>query len=548
MLLGSGLFAAALLAGAATYYVEGGGEDAGNGTAAHPWRRLQKAANAARAGDTVLVASGTYPESITFTRSGTALARIVFKRVGSKPAIIDGHGLPIGKWGALVGFNDVSYMRLEGFEIRNSPAYNVWVGGESHHLELLNLDIHDGGSSGIWLDGPKGRAAMSVISGNRVHHHPSGGITLWNASGGYYRIEGNEVWANKGIGNFDGIQIGGGNGASHHVVVKGNFVHDNGSTNVGEDPIDLGGHALNHHYLVEGNVMSGGTGSFKLHSGQLKAGWYAPGVSSFHIARFNRLVGKAFVSYEFPNPVAIYNNTLIDCGQCVMFYGEDASKNQSMGDATYVGGDSGRMVWKNNLFFQSSPSGEYVLLTAGPAGATIDLSYRSVRFQNNMYKFAAGQRIAWQGVFGPAIDASLFSSYQKSNAPDYPDSGSALTTVDSGRMFVNAAAGDFHLAAGSSAIDQGAPLTKAVNDGENSVTLVVDRASYFQDGYCLHEECLYVADSIVIGNAPPVRVVRIDDRTNTIILASPRTWKPGAFVSLPFNGAAPDIGAFEYGK
>jgi hypothetical protein len=339
---------------AATYYVSTTGNDSTAGSQTAPWRTIQHAANIVVGGDTVLVNTGVYREKVSFTRSGAAGQKITFKNATGQFPVIDGQGVAMGQWDALVGFNNVGYIHLEGFEIRNSTAYNVWVGGEAHHLEIQGLDIHSGASSGIWLEGPSVRAAMSVISGNKVHNHQQGGITVWTATGGYYRIEGNEVWGNLGSGNYDGIQVGGGSGASHHIVVRGNIVHDNGSADTGEDPIDLGGHALNHHYLVEANLMYGGTGSFKMHSGDAKgkgaagggsSSYYTAGVSSFHIARFNQLVGKAYVAYEFPNPVAIYNNTFVNCGQCVMFYGEDSSQMQNLGDSTFKGGDSGRMVW-----------------------------------------------------------------------------------------------------------------------------------------------------------------------------------------------------------
>jgi hypothetical protein len=549
-LFGPALFAVATHAFAATYYVAPTGDDSGAGSQAQPWRTLKRAVQAANPGDTVLVNSGTYREAISFARSGSAGSKITFKSNGGQPAIIDGQGVSIGQYGALVGFNNVGYIRLEGFEVRNSSAYNVWVGGESHHLELVGLDIHNGATSGIWLDGPKNRAAMSVISGNHIHDHAQGGITVWTATGGYYVIDGNEIWGNKGSGNYDAIQVGGGNGGSHHIVVKNNLVHGNGSANAGEDPIDLGGHGLNHHYLVEGNVMQGGAGSFKLKSGALKRGEYTPGVSSYHIARFNQLLGVAFVNYDFPDPVVMYNNTFVNCGQCIMFWLEETGQDTSFGDSTYTGGDAGRMNWKNNLFVQDSAASDYVLLTAGAGGGTsIDLTYRSVRFQNNMYKFSSGQKIQWGKLtFGPGINDSTFASFKAANAPDYPEAASILTTAGLTQIFANAATGDFHLAAGSPAIDRGTPLTKAVNAGNNSTTLVVDRASYFQDGYCVNGECLNTADSIVVGTGVPVRIIAIDDRTNTITLASPVTWTAGVAVTLPYKGAAPDIGAFEAGQ
>jgi len=528
------------VANAETFYVTAGGDDMAPGTQARPWRSIQRAVNMAIAGDTVVVGGGTYQERVAFARSGQPDKKISFKNADRQTPIIDGQGLAMAKWDALVTFNNVGYVDFEGFEVRNSSAFNIWVGGESHHLRLTRLNVHHGGSSGIWLEGPKSRPAMSIIRANKVHDHPLGGITLWGAPGGYYRIEDNEVWGNLGIGNYDGIQIGGGDGASHHVVVKNNVVHDNGSANNGEDPIDLGGHAINHHYLVEGNLIYGGTGSFKLHSGDLKSGWYAPGVSSYHIARFNRLIGKAFVIYQYPDPIAVYNNTLVNCGQCVMFY-EATHPNQSLGDDSFAGGDAGRMVWKNNLFFQDVPSTEYALLQGGGNGPTIDLSYRSVRFQNNMYKFAPGQRLSWYAVFGPGIHEATFQAYKSSNPTSPPDVGSMLTGVSLRQMFTE----DYHLAPGSPAIDKGVALTKAVNAGDKSNKLIVDRASFFQDGYCVDGECLNTPDSIVVGSNPPVAIAAVNDATNTITLAAPMSWRAGATVTLPYTGSAPDIGAFE---
>ncbi|MEO8629807.1 MAG: hypothetical protein ABI612_17145 [Betaproteobacteria bacterium] len=134
----------------------------------------------------------------------------------------------------------------------------------------------------------------------------------------------------------------------------------------------------------------------------------------------------------------IYNNTFVDAGQFVMLYGQNDAKKQSLGDSSYAGGDTGRMNFKNNLFFQNAPSNDYALLLAGPAGATIDVNHRSVRLQNNMYRFSAGQKIIWGNpdvIFGPPISAAVFARYQQSNAPDYPDTGSRLTTATWTQMF-----------------------------------------------------------------------------------------------------------------
>ncbi|MFM8412836.1 MAG: hypothetical protein ACKOCT_21500, partial [Alphaproteobacteria bacterium] len=44
---------------------------------------------------------------------------------------------------------------------------------------------------------------------------------------------------------------------------------------------------------------------------------------------------------------------------------------------------------------------------------------------------------------------------------------------------------------------------------------------------------------------PAVQVVSIDDSTNVITVATPISWAAGDPVNLPFQGSAPDNGAFE---
>ena len=65
---------------ASTYYVSTSGSDSNPGSVAAPWRTIQKAANAAKAGDLVLVAPGDYPEYVQAgAAAGTAAAPIIFR-------------------------------------------------------------------------------------------------------------------------------------------------------------------------------------------------------------------------------------------------------------------------------------------------------------------------------------------------------------------------------------------------------------------------------------------------------------------------------------
>lgn len=542
----------------ATYYVALTGNDSNPGTQAAPWRTIQKAANTTTAGDTVLIGGGIYNAKVSFTKSGSVGKPITFKNVQGQAPVIDGVGLGGNGYTPLVDFSNVSYVTFDGFEVRNSAGMNVNIGGASHHLQLTNLNIHDSvGSSGIFISESSPVSTFTVIRGNRVYNNSLGGITLWLSSGGYYLIENNEVYGNRGNGNYDGIQVGGNSGGTHHVVVRNNIIHDNGSTDNGEDNLDMGGHSASNHYLSEGNTIYGTIGSVKLHANT--EGAYMP---PYHISRFNKITGIGNTTYGYPDPVVWYNNTFYNCGQCVFFWGDraDVSPGRSLGDSTYIGGDTGRMNWKNNIFIQKPGSSAYAILLAGPSGYNIDTRYNSVRFQNNLYEFSIGGKISWEDssdigkVFGSGINDAIFSSYKNSHAPDFPDTGSMLTTALHSQIFTDPANRDYRLVASSPAIDKGAPLTKTTNYGTNSTLLSLERVSYFQDGYCKNGECVIAPDYIRVGNNAPVQIISgsINDGANTLTLATPISWTAGAPVyfarsdGTSFSGTAPDVGAFEY--
>ena len=103
-LLIAALAAAPALDGA-TYYVDAStGNDSRTAAQAQsestPWRSIAPAANAARAGDTVMVAPGVYREQVAPYASGTASAPIVYRaKDRSNRPVIDGSVvLPANGW------------------------------------------------------------------------------------------------------------------------------------------------------------------------------------------------------------------------------------------------------------------------------------------------------------------------------------------------------------------------------------------------------------------------------------------------------------------
>ena len=120
----------------AYYYVSPSGNDSNPGTESQPWRTLQRAADLAGAGDTVLVRNGIYAEQVSFSKSGNPQNYILFKAYSSETPVIQGEGIGIGTAVHIRG----SYFQFEGFEIRK---WDTGIEMTGHHIEIRDCRVHD---------------------------------------------------------------------------------------------------------------------------------------------------------------------------------------------------------------------------------------------------------------------------------------------------------------------------------------------------------------------------------------------------------------------
>jgi hypothetical protein len=105
--------------------------------------------------------------------------------------------------------------------------------------------------------------------------------------------------------------------------------------------------------------------------------------------------------------------------------------------------------------------------------------------------------------------------------------------------FVAPGAADFALKEGSPALDAGSALTWTTERGQGT-TVRVEDAGYFSDGWGTTK-----GDLIRVGGGAAVRILRVDDLTNTIEIERPIAWAAQAPVSYDYAGRAIDIGAIE---
>ncbi|MEO8089571.1 MAG: right-handed parallel beta-helix repeat-containing protein [Gemmatimonadales bacterium] len=159
------------------YYVAPGGSDNNPGSAESPFRTLQKAADVAGAGDTVVVQPGIYTggaRMVSLSRSGTPGRPITFVSERRWGAVLDGRDQSLVAWFFDAG---VSHIRVEGFEIRDLREHGFdFYGGAVHDITILRNHVHHVGRN--CTDTRNGRTGASLGAGARrvvfdgnVWHH-----------------------------------------------------------------------------------------------------------------------------------------------------------------------------------------------------------------------------------------------------------------------------------------------------------------------------------------------------------------------------------------
>jgi hypothetical protein len=134
-------------AGAVCYYVDGdAGNDASAGTSAQPLRTPQRAAQLVNPGDVVIVRDGMYTAAgadaiLSIVRGGTAGDLVVFKAEHQWGAVFDGQSNTTPDGIAI----RASYVRIEGFEVRNVSHDGVDMGVGLRGLQAARLHVHDVG-------------------------------------------------------------------------------------------------------------------------------------------------------------------------------------------------------------------------------------------------------------------------------------------------------------------------------------------------------------------------------------------------------------------
>lgn len=219
------------------FYVAADGADTNPGTLAAPWRTIQHAADTLAPGDTVYVRGGIYHERVRITRSGANGNFITFAAYANETPVIDGTGIRVKSgWDPLVRIQDASYIRFEGFEIRNFKTRRVnrvpigiliWGAGE--YIEIRRNRVHDIKTNYRGVEGgdAHGIAAYGTRAPDSIRQ---------------LVIDGNELYALK-LGSSEALVV---NGNVEQFEITNNIVRD--SNNIGIDAIGFEGVAPDEAY------------------------------------------------------------------------------------------------------------------------------------------------------------------------------------------------------------------------------------------------------------------------------------------------------------
>ncbi|MFZ0955144.1 MAG: right-handed parallel beta-helix repeat-containing protein [Candidatus Sulfotelmatobacter sp.] len=449
-----------------SFYVSTSGDDSNPGTQAAPWRTVQHAADTVRAGSTVNVRGGVYEELVTIKASGNATdGFITFRSYPGETAVLDAEHLTPDRRSAILTIHDKSYVRIEGFEIRNYHTaehqltpLGISVMGAGSHIELLKNNVHhiqqtfngrDGpghgaNGFGIAVYGTDAKTPISelVIDGNEVHHLKTGSSESLVVNGNvtHFRITHNVVHDNNNIGidviGFERTAPDPAVDQARDGVVSGNLVYNITSKgnpaygdDVNSDGIYVDGGT---RILIEQNVMHDVDFGIEL------ASEHKDRATSYITARNNLIyhchtAGVSIGGYApergHTEHSAVVNNTLYE------------------NDTSGTGSGEFQMQWNmaDNIF-------ENNIVNAGPRclmtvnKSQLDANHPPVTIDHNLYFCASGSKASiWEES---SARVTGFDKYVQSTGNDRHS-----RFLDP--HFVDTATNDFHLRSDSPAIAAG---------------------------------------------------------------------------------------------
>jgi len=277
-------------------YVSPSGSDSNDGSSAHPFATINKAANAATPGMTVHVAPGTY-QAVTTSKSGTASQRIRYISDVQWGAKVLGTSSSEAAW-----MQDGSYVDLVGFDISGGSRLGVENNGSN--VKILGNYVHNiagscSSSGGAGIDNANYSASNDDIIGNIVGNiGPSPGSC--NTVQGIYLSNSGGITANNIVFAVSawGIQMW--HAATNATIVNNTVFACYGGITVGAG--DSPGGVTSDNTLVANNIVYKNTGY----------GIYEYGATGTHNRYMNNLVTGNPTGISLQNGLSATGTVTVD--------------------------------------------------------------------------------------------------------------------------------------------------------------------------------------------------------------------------------------------
>ncbi|MEW5868715.1 MAG: right-handed parallel beta-helix repeat-containing protein [Chloroflexota bacterium] len=385
----------------ASYYVAPTGEDANPGTLEEPWQTIQKAADTLLAGDTVYIRAGVYPERVLPQNSGSPGSQITYTAYPGEQPIIDGAAITLpDDLAGLFEISGKSHIRVSGLRAINAGPHRdnaAFLVLDSSDITIQNTSTSNTSSSGIGV----WDSQNILIEGNRVELAGVGGgqecITMAISSG--FTIRNNTVidCHKEGICTKDGSSAG---------QVYGNRVSRSQAVNIYVDAWDKPTHDIHLFQNVASDSIESSGFTVASEMGGLLSNIRLENNIAYHNATYGIEISTCCSASHPMQSIAILNNTLYANG--VDWGGGLIADNPQAQD----------VVLRNNIASQNLTFQIAVAASVPPASLVVD------------HNLVDGFRGYEDEVYGD----------------DY---------VEGDPSFTDPASADFHLQAGSPAVDTG---------------------------------------------------------------------------------------------
>lgn len=294
---------------AATYYVSPAGSDSNNGSSAAPFRTIAKGVNAAAAGDTILLADGTYGNEgkisdrtggyngyatpVDINKAGRSDAWITLKAQNKGKAILDcgtttsamGCDKNIylhsgaqywsfedmvftrGAWGGIGTDEGASHIRIKGNEFKNIGYWDnpTTIGESAMGFDKNAVDwwiegnvIHDiGRSSTAILDHGIYAHGTNATIINNVFYNMTDGWAVHMADGTNNWLIANNTFAFPHTTQTGHIMFW---NTSVNVTIRNNIFYNPGPYAISRYTANISNCSVDHNLIVGGSMMSDSSG------------------------------------------------------------------------------------------------------------------------------------------------------------------------------------------------------------------------------------------------------------------------------------------------